>query len=95
MNGLAAHTGNDNGIRLLRRDGIKARTQTEIDVRHRILRRRLPGVLQRLRADIRRDGGRNAPSFQQPDGDITVIRSHIGKAAALRHHVRQQLQTGL
>ena len=92
---FAAHTGNDDGIRFLCPDGIQARTQPEVDTLHLIFRRRLPGMLQRPRYDIRGNSARNAPFLQQKNGQIAMIRPHVGKACTLRHHVRQQPQPGL
>ena len=95
LNRFAAHSGNDNGIRFLRRDSVQSRTQAEIDAHDAVLLCRLPGMLQWFRPDIRRNGGVDPPFLQQVYRQIAVIRSHIGKTAAGRHHVRQQLQAGL
>ena len=90
---LAAHTGDDERVGLVGRDGAQPVAQAEgqpVDV---VFARGAAGVLKRPGADVRGDGGGNPPLLQEPDRQIPVVGSDVGQARALRHEIGQQLQS--
>ena len=92
---LAAHTGDDHRIHLIRRDVPQSVAQTEVDPLHAISLRCAAGVRQRLRTDIRGDSAPDTPALEQIHRQIPVVGAHVRQPAALRHHVRQQLKPRL
>ena len=93
--GLAAHTGNDHGVCLLRLDAGQAVTEPEVQPLCLVFLRRAAGVFQRLRPHIGGDGGGDTPFLQQPDWQIAVVGADIRQTAAMRRHLRQQTQPWL
>ena len=59
--GLAAHTGNDHGVCLLRLDAGQAVTEPEVQPLCLVFLRRAAGVFQRLHPHIGGDGGGDTP----------------------------------
>ena len=60
-----------------------------------VFRRRAPGVVQRLGADVGGDGGGDPPLLHEPHRKIAVVRADIRQSGPLGDHIRQQPQPGL
>ena len=94
-NRLASHAGDDDDIRLFRRDSGQARAQTKVDALYTVLLRRAAGVLQRLRTDVGGDGGEYPPLLQQRHRQVAVIRAYVRQATTVRYQLRQTAQAWL
>ena len=93
--GLAAHAGDEDGVALLRRDGVKPRAETEVDAADAVFLRGAPRVLQRLPPDVGRDGAVNHAPLPQADRYVAVVGADVGEHSALRHERREQREPRL
>ena len=93
--GLAAHPRDGNGINLIRLYPGQPVAQAEVHpAGQAVFLRRAPGPLQRPRPQIRGHCPGNPPLLQQPDRQIRVVGSYIGKPRPPGHQLGHRPQAG-